>query len=148
MSERRSRLFAPASDSCGLPRSAGFHRSEVELMEALKSWIHLLLVCGLVAVLVVVLADLAPVWAQDAEDPGVSDLDTVLTNIRNWVMGLLVAVATLFLTIGGLRYLLAGGDPGEVNKAKDTLKYSALGYLVAILAPIIVEILRGFVGLE
>lgn len=117
-------------------------------MEALKSWIHLLLVCGLVAVLVVVLADLAPVWAQDAEAPGVSDLDTVLTNIRNWVMGLLVAVATLFLTIGGLRYLLAGGDPGEVNKAKDTLKYSALGYLVAILAPIIVEILRGFVGLE
>ncbi|WP_274518825.1 hypothetical protein [Streptomonospora alba] len=46
-----------------------------------------------------------------------------------------------------MRYLLAGGDPGEVSKAKDTLKYSALGYGVAILAPILVEILRGFVGL-
>lgn len=89
----------------------------------------------------------SPAWAQEAENPGVSDLDTVITNIRNWIVGLLVVLATLLLTIGGLRYLLAGGDPGEVNKAKDTLKYSALGYLVAILAPILVQILRGFVGL-
>ncbi|WP_435107178.1 pilin [Nocardiopsis synnemataformans] len=91
-------------------------------------------------------ADLWPAWAQE-ENPGVSDLDTVISNIRNWLVGLLVVLATLLLTVGGLRYLLAGGDPGEVNKAKDTLKYAAMGYLVAILAPILVEILRGFVGL-
>jgi hypothetical protein len=89
----------------------------------------------------------SPAWAQEAENPGVTDLDAVITNIRNWIVGLLVVLATLLLTIGGLRYLLAGGDPGEVNKAKDTLKYAALGYLVAILAPILVQILRGFVGL-
>lgn len=85
-------------------------------------------------------------WADT--NPGVSDLDTVIDNIRNWVVGILVVLATLLLTIGGLRYLLAGGDPGEVNRAKDTLKYAALGYMVAILAPLIVEILRGFVGLS
>ncbi|MGH1555524.1 hypothetical protein ACRAWF_38060 [Streptomyces sp. L7] len=27
-------------------------------------------------------------------------------------------LATLFLTFGGLRYLMAGGDPGEVEAAK------------------------------
>ncbi|PSK89960.1 hypothetical protein CLV63_12464 [Murinocardiopsis flavida] len=96
----------------------------------------------------VVLGDAAVVLAADAEEPGVDDLEEVITNIRNWIMGLLIAFATLLLTIGGLRYLLAGGDPGEVNKAKDTLKFSALGYGVAILAPLLVEILRGFVGLE
>jgi hypothetical protein len=106
-----------------------------------------LVVCAVTAGAVLASADLWPAWAQEAEDPGVSDLDTVITNIRNWIVGLLVVLATLLLTIGGLRYLLAGGDPGEVNKAKDTLKYSALGYLVAILAPILVQILRGFVGL-
>ncbi|WP_386699316.1 pilin [Streptomonospora arabica] len=89
-----------------------------------------------------------PVLADGAQQPGVSDLGEVITNIRNWLVGLLVALATLLLTVGGLRYLLAGGDPGEVGKAKDTLKYSALGYGVAILAPILVEILRGFVGLS
>lgn len=115
-------------------------------MGAVKNNVLPVLVLGLV-ILVVVAGEVSPVWAQEAEEPGVSDLDTVITNVRNWLVGLLVVLATLLLTIGGLRYLLAGGDPGEVNKAKDTLKYSALGYLVAILAPILVQILRGFVGL-
>ena len=74
------------------------------------------------------------------------DLNTVINNITKWLTGLLVALATLFLTIGGIRYLLAGGDPGEVNKAKETLKYSAIGYGVAVLAPVLVGILKGFVG--
>lgn len=74
------------------------------------------------------------------------DLNTVVSNVRNWLVGMLVALATLFLTIGGIRYLLAGGDPGEVGKAKDTLKYAAIGYGVAVLAPVLVKILQGFVG--
>lgn len=116
-------------------------------MEAVKKCVRPVLIVGLLAGVVLTLGDLDPVWAQEGEEPGVTDLDSVITNIRNWIIGLLVVLATLLLTIGGLRYLLAGGDPGEVNKAKDTLKYAALGYLVAILAPILVEILRGFVGL-
>nr|WP_246421859.1 pilin [Nocardiopsis mwathae] len=96
----------------------------------------------------VLVGDGTPALADGVEEPGVDDLDSVITNIRNWLVGLLVALATLLLTIGGLRYLLAGGDPGEVSKAKDTLKFSALGYGVAILAPLLVQILRGFVGLD
>lgn len=115
-------------------------------MEAMRKSAQPILLLGLMVGVAWVVGSPDPVWAQ-GEEPGVTDLDTVITNIRNWIIGLLVVLATLLLTIGGLRYLLAGGDPGEVNKAKDTLKYSALGYLVAILAPILVQILRGFVGL-
>jgi hypothetical protein len=74
------------------------------------------------------------------------DLKAVVGNITNWLVGMLVSLATLFLTIGGLRYLFAGGDPSEVGKAKDTLKYAGIGYCVAILAPVLVKILQGFVG--
>jgi hypothetical protein len=74
------------------------------------------------------------------------DLNTVINNITRWLVGLLVALATLFLTVGGIRYLLAGGDPGEVGKAKDTLKYAAIGYGIAVMAPVLVNILKGFVG--
>jgi hypothetical protein len=38
-----------------------------------------------------------------------------------------VALATLFLTVRGLRLPLAAGDPGEVSKAEETLKYAAIG---------------------
>lgn len=83
---------------------------------------------------------------MSALSPPPADLKTVITRITNWLVGLLVALSTLLLTIGGLRYLLAGGDPGEVNKAKDTPKYAALSYGIAALAPLLVNILKGFVA--
>ncbi|MDT8916064.1 pilin [Amycolatopsis sp. PS_44_ISF1] len=73
-------------------------------------------------------------------------VDEVLTNIRNWIMGILAAVAAVFLTIGGLRYVMAAGDPGEIEKAKGSFKSAGIGILLAALAPLVVEILRGIVG--
>jgi hypothetical protein len=70
----------------------------------------------------------------------------VISNTTAWVVGILAAVATLFLTIGGLRYLMAGGDPAEVEKAKTALKSAAIGYGLAILAPVIVTVLKSLVG--
>ncbi len=75
-----------------------------------------------------------------------SDLNTVFNNLRNWLIGLLATLATLMLTLGGLRYLVAGGDPGEVQKAKAALKAAAFGYALAILAPLFVSVLKRIVG--
>ncbi|WP_067181994.1 pilin [Microtetraspora niveoalba] len=75
-----------------------------------------------------------------------SSLNQVIDNLRNVIVGLLVALATLFLTIGGVRYILAGGDPSEVEAAKKTLRYAGLGYGIATLAPLLVSILKGIVG--
>ena len=70
----------------------------------------------------------------------------VIGNTTAWIIGILAGVATLFLTIGGLRYLMAGGDPGEVEKAKGAFKSAAIGYGLAVLAPVIVTVLRSLVG--
>ncbi|GAA3118610.1 hypothetical protein GCM10010466_06920 [Planomonospora alba] len=75
-----------------------------------------------------------------------SSLNQVIENLRDVIVGLLVGLATLFLTIGGVRYILAGGDPGEVEAAKKTLRYAGIGYGVAALAPLLVNILQGIVG--
>ena len=77
---------------------------------------------------------------------GAPTLSGVIDNLRNWIVGILAGVATLFLTIGGLRYLTAGGDPGQVEKAKTALKSAAIGYALAILAPLLVSILASMVG--
>jgi hypothetical protein len=69
----------------------------------------------------------------------------VIGNTTAWIVGILAGVATLFLTIGGLRYLMAGGDPAEVEKAKTALKSAAIGYGLAILAPVIVTVLKSLV---
>ncbi len=75
-----------------------------------------------------------------------SSVGQVFDNIRNWLVGILAGLATVFLTIGGVRYLMAGGDPGEVEKAKQSFKSAGWGYGLAALAPLVVETLRGIVG--
>ena len=73
-------------------------------------------------------------------------LDQVVVNIRAWIVAMLAGLATLFLTIGGLRYLLAGGDPAEVEKAKTALKSSMIGYSLAVLAPVLLTVLQSMLG--
>ena len=76
----------------------------------------------------------------------VATLDQTIGNIRNWIVGIAASVATVYLTWGGLRYMMAGGEPGEVEKAKGAIRSSAVGYGIAILAPVLVTILKGLVG--
>ena len=74
------------------------------------------------------------------------DLNSVIDSVRNWMAGLLAALATLFLTIGGLRYLTAGGNPRAVEQGKDGIKSALIGYALAALAPLLVDILRRVIG--
>lgn len=97
-------------------------------------------------VLVLVLVAGPDAFADVGVVAAAKTLKQVINDITAWLVGLLATVATLFLTIGGVRYLMAGGDPGEVSKAKDALKYAAIGYGVAALAPALVTILKQLTG--
>jgi hypothetical protein len=92
-----------------------------------------------------VVAVSVPASAADAVEAA-NSLPVIVSNITTWIVGLLIGVATLFLTIGGLRYLAAGGDPAEVEKAKTALKSALAGYALAILAPVLLAVVKGWIG--
>lgn len=103
------------------------------------------------AVVVALVAAGALVVGAAAAQAGVlgappQDLNTVIDNLRNVIVGLLAGLATLFLTIGGVLYLFAAGDPEQVSKAKNALKSAAIGYGIAVLAPLLVTLLKKVVG--
>lgn len=75
-----------------------------------------------------------------------NELGEVIDNLRVWLTGLLAGLATLLLTIGGIRYLLAGGDPGSLERAKGAVKAAIIGYALAVLAPILIGIVRRALG--
>ncbi len=75
-----------------------------------------------------------------------SDLNGVIENLRVWITGLLAALATLLLMIGGVRYLLAGGDPGAHERAKGSIRAALIGYALALLAPVLTTIVQQIVG--
>ncbi len=89
---------------------------------------------------VLVLAGAGVAWGAERS------IEAVVVNLTTWIVGIVALLATLFLTIGGLRYLMAGGDPGEIEAAKRALKASAIGYGIVILAPVLVSVLKGIVG--
>lgn len=98
------------------------------------------------AAVVAALVAASPVFAADPTYLAVNTIPQVLDQATKWLMGILAAVATLFLTIGGVRYVAAGGDPGEVEKAKSAFKSAGVGYALAALAPIVVGVLKSILG--
>lgn len=73
-------------------------------------------------------------------------LPQVISNLQAWIMGLLAAIATLFLVLAGVYWATAGGDPSQVDKAKSSLRNALVGYGVAILAPVLLQVAKGIVG--
>lgn len=63
--------------------------------------------------------------------------------ILSIVFGIAGALALLFITISGFRYILAGSDPQGVAKAKAGIIYALVGLVVAITAEAIVNFVVG-----
>ncbi|MEV0811435.1 pilin [Micromonospora sp. NPDC050200] len=75
-----------------------------------------------------------------------NSLPVVIANLQTWLMGILAALATLFLVLAGVYWATAGGDPAQVDKAKGALKNALVGYGLAVLAPILLQVVQGIVG--
>jgi Type IV secretion system pilin len=73
-------------------------------------------------------------------------LPQVIANLQTWIMGILAGLATLFLVLAGVYWATAGGDPAQVERAKGALKNALVGYGLAVLAPILLQVVRGIVG--
>ena len=62
---------------------------------------------------------------------GVTGIFTTISNIMMFIIG---ALSVLMLIVGGLRYVISGGDASAVTKAKNTILYAIVGLVVALLA--------------
>lgn len=54
-----------------------------------------------------------------------------VTNILLFIVG---AISVIMLIIGGIRYVVSGGDQSAVTGAKNTILYAIVGIVVAFLA--------------
>ena len=75
-----------------------------------------------------------------------ASLDEVISRITTWMVRLAFGLAILFVTYGAVRLLTAGGDPVAAEKGKAAIRGAALGFGLALLAPLIVGVLASFVS--
>ena len=93
-----------------------------------------------------VVAMAGPAAAGPALAAPPASLDEVISRITTWIVRLAFGLATLFITYGAVRLLTAGGDPGAAEKGKAAIRGAAFGYMLALLAPLIVGVLSSFVS--
>lgn len=58
----------------------------------------------------------------------------VFQTVTNILLFLIGAIAVIMLIIGGVRYVISGGDQAQVTAAKNTILYAIVGIVVAFLA--------------
>lgn len=73
----------------------------------------------------------------------VNDMLTLVINIFSLVVGV---AAVIMIIVGGMRYIISGGDSGNVQGAKNTILYAIIGLVVVALAQFIVKFVLTKVG--
>lgn len=73
----------------------------------------------------------------------IGTLGPAINQIIGWMIGFAGALAVIYLIWGGLQYLTAGADEGQVEKAKGTMTWALIGLLVVLGAYAIVAYVSG-----
>ena len=63
----------------------------------------------------------------------------VFKQITNTILYIVGVIAVIVLIIGGIRYLISGGDSKKVTDAKNTVLYAIIGLIIALLSFAIVN---------
>lgn len=75
---------------------------------------------------------------ESAQDPNgsVNRILTTIINVFSLVVGI---IAVIMIIIGGIRFVLSGGDSNNVSAARNTIIYAIVGLVVVALAQVIVH---------
>lgn len=73
---------------------------------------------------------------NDGNTTNLPDFIKSIINILLFVIGI---IAVLMIIVGGIRYVVSGGDSNAVTGAKNTILYSIIGLVVALMAFAIVN---------
>ncbi len=68
----------------------------------------------------------------DASNLPVSSIYEIINNTLSWLLAVLGFIAVMGFVISGIQYLLAAGDEGMIDRAKNAMKYSIIGVIVAL----------------
>lgn len=75
-----------------------------------------------------------------------SGLSTLIKNVINILLFIIGTIAVIMIIVGGIRYATSGGDQAQVTAAKNTILYSVVGVVVALMAFAIVNFVIGALG--
>lgn len=70
----------------------------------------------------------------------------LIVSIVTWLMSIIGAVAIGFIVWGAWGYVMSAGNEKKIEEAKRVILYAIIGFVIAILAVVIVQTIGGAVG--
>ncbi len=77
--------------------------------------------------------------APDGVPADLDSEDSIVKKSINLLMYIVGLISVVMMIVGGLKYVTSGGDAAKVGAAKNTIMYSIIGLVVAILSFAIVN---------
>lgn len=72
------------------------------------------------------------------------DNSNVVLDVMRVVLMALGSISVLMIVIGGMRFVLSGGDAAGVSTAKKTVLYAVIGLVVALMAGGVIQMITGY----
>lgn len=73
------------------------------------------------------------------------DLDEMILNLTNWLLGFIVMASVVAMIWGGMNYITASGDTQKADLSKRIIYYAFVGIFVAGIAYAIVKIITAVI---
>lgn len=93
-----------------------------------------LVICQLASTISGMIADIV----NDGKNSG-----NIFTAAMNHAFTWAAIICVIVVVIGGIQYVISNGNPGNVQKAKQTIMYAAIGLTISLLAIAIVNFVIG-----
>ncbi len=82
-------------------------------------------------------------FAYLVDPPVKGNLADLIKKIWHYLYWISFPIATLMIIIAGFMFVTAGGNQNQIKKGKDIILYTAVGFLVIILASGVVSFIEG-----
>lgn len=74
---------------------------------------------------------------EDCALSSCADQGSLVSNLIGWISGIIGTVSAIFILVGAWGYITAAGDPGKLQKAKQTILYAVIGLIIFALSQVI-----------
>ena len=81
----------------------------------------------------------------DAPGPGTQRLINIINRLTNWLLGLLITLAVVFIIYAAYLYLTAGANPDNAKQASHIILYASIAVAVGLLSKVFVYIVQELV---
>jgi len=69
------------------------------------------------------------------------DLDEMILNLTNWLVGFVVLISVVAIIWGGLNYISSSGDTQRAERSKMIIYYAFIGMFIAGIAYAIIKVI-------